>query len=494
MRVVSIIIRFVQLLAIVPIGLGLSNAKSLFELLNGLAQGQPWDFAEFANRLVVFSSPVGLGVTLILGLEMLLRREEAVHERSLLFPERPWMWKPMWAEQRIRLSNRTPVVICLAALGFFTFVIVPVGLWMKSQKPEVPIEIGLGILGLFLLALMRMVCLNRRWGRSELEIHTLPGVIGGPFRGAVILSEDLTEGTALRVTLNCIRIRTIRMSTSNDRRSTTDTIWQDQKILVADTSMVRPNGIEIPCSFAIPFSCEPTSFDTIGFSNSPDSDPDVHISIHWQLSVGMKDPVDLRGVTFEIPVFRTENSSSNYKEDTAIDARYLEPVDVDVLLKSIPFSRDSSMSSDRLSFKLLRIRDLCWLLVLTLAITLSVAAIFRYVSLPGALFAALLPVALVIACYKALVESLTWSSEIELTEKSMTITVGYIWSQRRYEYRRGQLPQLECREEFRRQSGSTYCLRLVPNEGPPCIIIKRLDGKQNADALRNWLIKELGKT
>ena len=43
------------------------------ELLNGLAQGQPWDFAEFAARLAAFASPTALGLALILGLELLLR-------------------------------------------------------------------------------------------------------------------------------------------------------------------------------------------------------------------------------------------------------------------------------------------------------------------------------------------------------------------------------------------------------------------------------------
>src|SRR5262249_47143644 len=191
-----------------------------------------------------------------------------------------------------------------------------------------------------------MFWLNRRWGRSELEILTLPGVIGGPFRGTVFLSESLPEGTALRVTLNCIRHRTIRMHPSGDSHSTTDTIWQDQKILVTALSMSRPNGVAIPCSFAIPFSCEPTSLDTIGFSSSPGSDPDEHVSIHWQLSVGMKDPLDLREATFEIPVFRTESSSPDYKEDVAVDVPYLEPVDVNAILESIPLQREYSASGE----------------------------------------------------------------------------------------------------------------------------------------------------
>jgi hypothetical protein len=100
-------------------------------------------------------------------------------------------------------------------------------------------------------------------------------------------------------------------------------------------------------------------------------------------------------------------------------------------------------------------------------------------------------VVLAVACYKTLVEALTWNAEIEITAKSVTFAAGYAWSRRRYEFPRGKLPRLECHEEFRRQSGSTYCLRMIPDIGSPCIIAKRLDGKQNAVALRNWLMKEL---
>ena len=493
MRAVTIIIRFVQLFALLPIALGISNATSFFELLNGLAQGQPWSYAEFAKRLAAFSSPTGLGVALILGLQLLLRRGEETHARSLQFPKQPWLWKEMWAERRIRLSNRAPVAICLAALGIFAFVIVPVGLWMASQKASTVVYIFLGVTGLFLLAMMRMFWLNRRWGRSELEILTLPGVIGGPFRGIVNLGESLPEGTALRVTLNCIRIRTVRMRPSGDLQSTTDTIWQDQKNLVTAPSMSQPDGIAIPCFFAIPFSCEPTTLDTIGFSNSPDSDPDDHVSIHWQLSVGMKDPIDVHEATFEIPVFKTESSSPDYKEDVAVDAPFLEQVDVGTLLESIPFRRESSMSGERWTFWLMRNRDFVLMVIVTLAVMLGIWAIFRYVSLPGAFFAAFLPVVLAIACFKTLVEALTWKTEIEVTAKATAFTTGFVWSRRRVEYPRGELPPLECHPEFRRQSATTYCLRLVPAKGPPCTLVKRLDGKQNATAVRDWLTKELSK-
>jgi hypothetical protein len=382
-------------------------------------------------------------------------------------------------------------MIYAASLCIFGFVFVPLGLWMKSQKPDVPVYLGLGAVGLFLLALMRMTWLNRRWGRSELEILTLPGVIGGPFRGTVTLSEALPEGTALRVTLNCFRHRTVRMDPSGDRESTTDVIWQDQRILVTALAMSRPDGVAIPCSFAIPYGCEPTSLDTIGFSSAPASDE--HISFHWQLSVGMKDPLDLREATFEIPVFRTESSSPDYREDRPAEAPHLEPVDVSALLESIPLEREYTPAGERLRFTMFRRRDFALLLVLALAVTLGTWAIFRYVSMPIALFAAFLPGAFVIFSFGALIQGLTWQAEIEITPTATTFTAGYIWSRRRYEYPRGRLPRLECHVEMHRQSGSTYCVRMVPAEGPPCELVRRIEGKQNATAVRDWLMKELWK-
>jgi hypothetical protein len=207
----------------------------------------------------------------------------------------------------------------------------------------------------------------------------------------------------------------------------------------------------------------------------------------------MKDPLDVRDVAFEIPVFRTERSSPDYREDAAIDAPYLEAVDVNALLESIPLQREYSPSGELWRFSLMRKRDFLFFLLFTLAVTIGVWAIFWYVSMPGALFAAFLPVVLAIACYKTLVEALTWKAEIEITANATTFTAGYLWSRRRYEFPRGKLPRLECREETLRQSGSTYSVRMVPAEGPPCDLVKRLDGKQNATALRDWLMNELWK-
>jgi hypothetical protein len=283
------------------------------------------------------------------------------------------------------------------------------------------------------------------------------------------------------------------MRPSGESNSTTDVIWQDQKILVTALTMSHTDGVAIPCSFAIPYSCEPTSLDTIGFSRSTSSDPDEIISIYWQLSVDMKDPLDARAVTFDIPVFKTESSSPNYREDKPADAPFVEPVDVTALLDSLPLERETSTSGQRLRFTMFRGRDFVLMLLFTLALALGVWAIFRSVSMPIAFFAAFVPAGLLIFSCGALVQALTWKAEIEITPEATTFTAGYFRSRRRYEYPRGKLPRLELHVEMHRQSGSTYCVRMVPAQGSPCDLVKRLDGKQKATAVRDWLMKELTK-
>jgi hypothetical protein len=240
MRALSIIARFVQILAIIPVGFGISNAGSFFELLNGLAHGQPWDFGEFTDRLALFSSPTGLGVALIVALELTLRRERIMRARVLRFPEEPWLWNPKWAERRIRLSYPKAVAGYLAAFGVCAFVIAPVLFWMAWHIPAAPpfVYIFLGVMGLFLLVPLRIDWLNRRWRRSELEILTLPGVIGGPFRGMVTIPESFPDGTTFRVTLKCTCRRTSKMRPSEETHSVTTTVWQDERILVKSRSLV----------------------------------------------------------------------------------------------------------------------------------------------------------------------------------------------------------------------------------------------------------------
>jgi hypothetical protein len=112
--------------------------------------------------------------------------------------------------------------------------------------------------------------------------------------------------------------------------------------------------------------------------------------------------------------------------------------------------------------------------------------------MPLALFVGVIPGAMAIISYWILVMGLTWKAEIEITEDATTFRAGYIWSRRRYEFPRGKRAILECHEEFRRDSGNLYCVRLVPLGSPPCALIKRLEGKQNAVAVCRWLVKQLG--
>jgi hypothetical protein len=273
----------------------------------------------------------------------------------------------------------------------------------------------------------------------------------------------------------------------------TETIWQDQKILIKSMPMDRPDAVAIPCSFAIPYSCAPTSLNSLAPRRAPNERQDGFESTYWQLSVRLNHAADLHQVTFDIPVFKTKSSSPAYREDVSIDAPFLAPVDIGALIESIPFEREFSASGERLRFSLFRKRDFVGLLATALVFSLGVWAIFRYVPLPVALFAAFIPALFAILCYGTLVRGLAWQADIEMNADKTTFTAGFLWSRRRYEFARGKHPVLDCHAGDRRESGTLYCVRLVPEIGRPCDIIKRLDGKRNAVAARNWLVMQLGE-
>jgi len=483
--------RFVQVIAALAIWLGLTFASALFEYLSGIAGGQPWEMGELSMRVARFSAPITIGGFIFVGLQLCLRHGRILHERSLRYPDQPWMWRPEWAERRIRLSNRTSIFVCAAAFTLYFFVVVPVGFWMASIKLATGIYWFVGICGAVLLAFARLAWMNRRWGASDLAISTLPGVIGGPFAGIVTISEAFPEGTPFRVTLRCVLRRTTRARNGETSHSYETTLWQAQKVVSRSIAADRPKATSLPCYFAVPYECSPTGDRDglpIAFLGTGEAGRQV---IRWELCVAPKDEADVRKATFEVPVFKTAQSSPDYREDESIDRPFLEPVNVEALLERIAYDRIETASGERHVFSLFQLGPFFGLLAFTMAIGLGTWAIFKYVDFPISAFAGLIPGALTIMGIVVLIEMLSWKAKILIQPDGVVIVAGALWSRRTYQFPRGATVTLECAEEYRREAGSAWCVRLSLTDEKPCPVVKRLDGKQEAVAIRDWLERRI---
>ncbi|MBA3343982.1 MAG: hypothetical protein H0T44_01570 [Gemmatimonadales bacterium] len=155
----------------------------------------------------------------------------------------------------------------------------------------------------------------RKYGISRLDLTTRPGVVGRSLTGTVQTTVPLVPPDGFQVTLTCVRQVT---TVAGKSRSTSETIlWQEERRIPGQASRDhRGLGTTIPLAFAIPRDARPCE-------NGDPSDRVV-----WRLKVEAEVPgVDYES-TFEVPVFRTEQSEQapSAEELAAVADPSLAPV------------------------------------------------------------------------------------------------------------------------------------------------------------------------
>jgi hypothetical protein len=275
----------------------LAGAACVAAMLGGHAEGgsgEPWVGAVVGGVFVL----AGGG---IVALGIYAGRESS--RQALLVeqhPDAPWMWKPEWAAGRIEGAGRAGVVamwIFAAIWNGISWPIAPKLVEEFERGEQMALLFGLfPVLGVVLVGLaIRTTLQQRRFGTPMLLLETIPGVVGGYLRGAVQTRAPLQGARRIDLTLTCVRRRT---TGSGKNRSTSESILFQEKGDVAP-STIRPGpwGSEIRVDFRIPFDSSPTDLAR------PDD------TTEWRVEIA----IDLPGVDFQarfdVPVFRTEQSS-----------------------------------------------------------------------------------------------------------------------------------------------------------------------------------------
>lgn len=221
----------------------------------------------------------------------------------------PWMRRNEWACGRIRSTGVAQIVLLwvLAALwnGFvLTLMIV---FWDDPEKKDM-----LKVLSLFCLigVCLLVWAIRRTWawlrfGNSVLELASTPGVIGGTLEGRIQTGVRTLPTKPVQLVLSCIRERRVERGTRCNRESdiTRNTVWETDRSVSVGRLTQGPRGLEIPVRIAIPY----------GLPGSDDSD--MNNRILWQLVVSCEVPgIDFRA-DFQVPVFVTADSKSEWTEE-----------------------------------------------------------------------------------------------------------------------------------------------------------------------------------
>jgi hypothetical protein len=140
-------------------------------------------------------------------------------------------------------------------------------------------------------------------------MRTVPGVIGGHFRGEVLLPEAFPQDTDVRMELACERTTMVSGSGDDDPGSrSVKRVWSHTQRVAANASYCRDGRCVLPFDFAVPY----------GLPDETDArrSGDTSVTVQWHMRVfaRLKGP-DLN-MKVRVPVFRTAASDPAVKGDS----------------------------------------------------------------------------------------------------------------------------------------------------------------------------------
>lgn len=201
-------------------------------------------------------------------------------------------------------------IATLILLGVATTIIIlnPHMLHFSRVRWQVLFPYGTGAGGLiFLFAAFVASARWLRFGRCRVQMRTMPGVIGGHFRGEVLLPESFPSETDVRMELICETSTTTSGNNDDSNCVSVQRVWAHTIRVNTNASLCHDGHCAIPFDFAIPY----------GLTDETDSkvQGNVRVDTRWTLRVFaiLKGP-DLN-LRFRVPVFRTPASDPSVKGD-----------------------------------------------------------------------------------------------------------------------------------------------------------------------------------
>ncbi|MBT3191245.1 MAG: hypothetical protein HN341_01690, partial [Verrucomicrobia bacterium] len=255
----------------------------------------------------VLSLAIGVG---IIAIALWVRREgRAKAARQAAAPDEPWLWENKWANNSIKCSS----VAGLVVFGLFTLVWnaisfgVVYSAWDQVVDPanqEALVALVFPGVGILLLAIVALQYIRyRKFGDSHFVMAALPGVIGGKLAGVVRIGRHIEPEDGFVAELLCVKSVT---SGSGKNRSTHKHVIHQEELRLDRELLSRDRSqTVVPILFGVPYQ------------STPSGKISENAAVRWWLKISAKLPGSDYKVRFEVPVFRTSESSSHFKLDTS---------------------------------------------------------------------------------------------------------------------------------------------------------------------------------
>ena len=265
----------------------------------------------------------GVGSVPLLSLMSARKKAEKEAQIQAACPDKPWMWRDDWAAGHMSSSNKTVLAFSWGFAVLWNLVSSPLLLVIRN-RPEKNYAVLIALLfpAIGLLLLIRAIRYSlelRKFGVSDFVMSSVPGVIGGKLQGSIYAAFDPRSERTATVKLTCIH-RTV--TGTGDDRSVSELIqWQEEKEFGPGEIAPGPTGCIIPVVFRIP-------------TDVPETDiRNMDNAIQWKLSVRADLPGLDYNAQFDVPVFRTSDSSNSIVSDPETIA---PPVTTQVRIQATP--------------------------------------------------------------------------------------------------------------------------------------------------------------
>ena len=283
-------------------------AGGVFALVKGVGKLAAGDWRE-ALALGLFGLVFGgVGLGLMIGARYGARLMHRQAQLKASHPDSPWLWREDWASGQVKSSNLTTMIgawvfaLLWNGISSFIFVVLPQELAKGNKAVLVALVFPLVGVGLLIWA-ARATLRWRRYGHSIFRMTAVPGVIGGPLAGVIQVGKSWRSLGEVHLRLVCVR------RVRSGKSTTEHVLWEDEKSLRNDVLVAGSGGI--PVYFFIPYSCQPTS--------EPDQSQRGTV---WRLEAQSQTAGIDYAASFEVPVFKTDQSDSNATSAADPTARF----------------------------------------------------------------------------------------------------------------------------------------------------------------------------
>jgi len=295
--------------------------------MRGLADGKPNAIVGVIVGGIFTLVAAGMVTAALVG----IRKFQKIASLQAEHPAEPWLWRDDWAHGLANSTTKSNLVTAWILATFWNAIawtsIAVIPLAEYQRKPATFLVALFPIIGIGLLVWAVRVTLARlEFGKTFLELGTLPAPLGREFRGTIHTRLPQPIRGDLRVKLTCVN-RYVTGS-GNNRSATEKILRREEQTIAAASVFPGPQGTMIPVSFRVPLDQRPTD------SSNPSN------QIVWVIEADANVPgVDYKDV-FEVPVFRTEDTpeheDARFASAAAQEASAHPPVHPTIAVRPAP--------------------------------------------------------------------------------------------------------------------------------------------------------------